>query len=188
MTAGAPVAAPVTAEGLYDLPDDGWRYELVAGELRRMPPAGFEHGAVAMSLGRRVANFVADDALGVVTVAETGFVLAPNPDTVLAPDVAFVRAARAPTGDAARKFAELAPDLVVEVVSRSDRPGEVTEKALRWVEAGVRLTWVVHPDQRTVAVYEPGGVVHLVRAPEELDGGDVLPGFRVAVADLFPSE
>jgi Uma2 family endonuclease len=152
---------PLTAEDLYDLPDDGRRYELVEAELRTMPPAGFEHGYVASNSALPLTEFVKDHGLGWVVAGDTGFVLARGPDVVLA------------------------PDLVVEVVSPSDRPGDVTEKAVRWVEAGVRLTWIVHPDQRMVAVYEPGAVNYLVHDDGELDGGDVLRGFRLAVADLF---
>ncbi|MDQ4097210.1 MAG: Uma2 family endonuclease [Actinomycetota bacterium] len=176
---------PLTAEDLYDLPPDDNRYELVEGALRTMPPPGFEHGYLTAKVAANLLAFVDEHLLGQVVAGDPGFVLARGPDTVLAPDVAFVRADRLPAPEHRHRFAELAPDLVVEVVSPSDRPGEVTEKAVRWVEAGVRLTWMVHPDQRMVAVYQPGAAVRLVHEDGELDGGDVLPGFRLAVADLF---
>jgi Uma2 family endonuclease len=176
---------PLTAEDLYDLPDDGRRYELVERELRTMPPPGFERGYLTSNITRPLAAFVKEHGLGWVVAGDPGFVVARGPDTVPAPDVAFVRADRLPDPEHRKRFAELAPDFVVEVVSPSDRPGDVTEKALRWVEAGVRLTWIVHPDERMVAVYEPGAVIPLVHEDGELDGGDVLPGFRLAVADLF---
>jgi Uma2 family endonuclease len=185
MAADAPPSPPMTAEDLYHLPDDGNRHELVEGVLTTMPPAGFEHGYVEVNIGAVLVPFVRQNGLGQVVVGDVGFVLGRDPDTVLAPDVAFVRRDRIPTGADRARFAEGVPDLVVEVVSPSDRPGEVTERALRWVEAGVRLTWVVHPERRMVAVYEPGGVVHLVHDDGELDGADVLPGFRLPVADLF---
>lgn len=182
-TSGA--AALMTAEELYWLPDDGMRHELVDGEVRTMPPAGFEHGHVESNACLELSRFVRAGDLGWVVVGDTGFVLARSPDVVLGPDVAFVAKDRLPKPEERHRFAELAPDLVVEVVSPWDRPGEVTEKALRWVAAGVRLVWVVHPDQRSVAVYETGGTVRLLRGRDELDGGAVLPGFRLPLADLF---
>lgn len=187
MSAAAPLppTSLMTAEELLDLPEDHLRHELVLGALRTMAPAGFEHGAVTMTIGARLHAFVAAHGLGAVLGAETGFTLARGPDTVRAPDVAFVRADRVPPSGARRGFAELAPDLVVEVVSPSDRTGEVTEKALMWVDAGVRLVWVVDPRPRAVTVYRPEGVVTLLRGSSELDGEDVLPGFRLPLGDLF---
>ena len=176
----------MTAEQLMDLPDDGRRRELVDGELREMAPAGFRHGRVAVRIGGRLDEFVRSRKLGAVAGAETGFRLTRQPDTVRAPDVSFIAAHRLPSDeDEQERFLELAPDLVVEVVSPSDRAAEVTEKALAWLDAGVALAWVVYPRQRLVAVYTPGGAVTHVGEGEELDGGEVLPGLRLPVADLF---
>ena len=111
--------------------------------------------------------------------------LSRDPDTVLAPDAAFVRADRVPPPGHRQGFAALAPDLVVEVVSPTDRAGAVADKALRWLESGTRLVWVVYPDRRLVAEHFPDGTVHLRQAEDLLDGGDVLPGFRVPVSELF---
>lgn len=173
----------VTAEHLLVMPDDGWRYELVRGELRRMPPAGYRHGRVAALLGRRMGNHAEQHGLGDVLATDTGFTLERGPDTVRAPDAAFVQAARVPEQD--RGFAELAPDLVAEVVSPNDTAAEVTEKALMWIAAGVRLVWVVYPDQRVVAVHRPGGSVTILGEDAVLDGEDVLPGFALPLAELF---
>ena len=187
MSAAAPLppTSPMTAEELLDLPDDGLRHELVLGELRTMTPAGFEHGRVAMRMGSRIEAFVDAHGLGVVLGAETGFTLARDPDTVRAPDAAFVRTDRVPAPGDRAGFAALAPDLVVEVVSPSDRAIEVSEKALMWADAGVRLVWIVDQRTRTVTVYRPDGAVSLLRGASELDGEDVLPGFRLPLADLF---
>ena len=180
------VVGPMTAEQLIELPDDGLRRELVDGELREMAPAGYRHGRVAARVARRLDEFVQARQLGGVAGAETGFRLTRQPDTVRAPDVSFVAAHRLPSDDDELDgFLELAPDLVVEVVSPPDRATEVTEKALAWLAAGVALAWVVHPRQRLVAVYTPGGTVTHVGEGEALDGGDVLPGLRLPVADLF---
>lgn len=175
----------LTVEELSELPDDGLRHELVEGELVSVAPAGFEHGDLAMELAFHVKAFVRARSLGAVLAAETGFVLRRKPDTVRAPDVAFVRAERVPPRDQRRRFAVLAPDLVAEVVSPTDRAGEVNGKVAQWLDAGVRLVWVVDPENRVVVAHEPGGVAHLLREGDELGGGDVLPGFRLPLAELF---
>ncbi len=120
-------AAAVSAAGLAELPDDGYRYDLIRGALRRMPPAGFEHGYIAAEIGARLRTYAREQGLGPVVAAETGFVIGRDPDTVLAPDAAFVRSDRLPPPEQRKGFLELAPDLVVEVVSPSDRASEVTE-------------------------------------------------------------
>jgi Uma2 family endonuclease len=184
MSATAPIVPPgMTAEELLELPDDHMRHELVEGELRTMAPAGEGHGWVAMAIGSKVFDHVEQQRLGRVYAAETGFILRRRPDTVRAPDVAFVAADRLPAKG--RGFAELAPDLVVEVVSPSDRASEVAEKAEMWLDAGVRLVWVVDPQARLAAVHHPGGLVTVLRQDGVLDGEDVLPGFRLPLAPLF---
>jgi Uma2 family endonuclease len=89
----------MTAEELLSFSDDGYRYELVKGELRKMPPAGFEHGVRGVGLTWRLAQYVETNRLGRVTAAETGFKIATDPDTVRAPDIGFVRADRIPDGE-----------------------------------------------------------------------------------------
>lgn len=177
--------APVTADELFAMDGDGTRRELVRGEVREMAPAGFPHGRTAMRLGVRIGTHVEAAGAGVVVAAETGFRIARDPDTVRAPDVAFIATEHVPPDAEQRGFPDLAPDLVVEVVSPSDRAGEVLEKALEWIGAGVRLVWVVYPAQRLVVVHGPGGSVAQVGAGGELDGADVLPGLIIAVDDLF---
>jgi Uma2 family endonuclease len=173
----------MTAEQLADLPDDAARHELVEGELHTMTPAGGEHGRTGARLLLRVGALVEARRLGDVFTAETGFVLSRDPDTVRAPDVAFVRAERVA---AARVpgFPVLAPDLVAEVVSPSDRAVEVAAKALAWLDAGVRLVWVVDPANRTVTVHSPEGT-RVLRGQDELDGEDVLPGFSLPLEELW---
>jgi Uma2 family endonuclease len=183
MSATAAQPVRMTAEELFELPDDHMRHELVEGELRAMSPAGFDHGRLALRIGARILDHVEGHGLGAVLAAETGFVLGRNPDTVRAPDVAFVAADRVPGG--ARGFPELAPDLVVEVVSPFDRASEVAAKAAMWLDAGVRLVWVVDPQARLAAVHHPGGLVTVLREDGALDGEDVLPGFRLPLAPLF---
>lgn len=174
----------MTAEQLFELPDDGMRHELVEGELRTMAPAGEHHGWVALALGSKIFEYVEQRRLGRAYAAETGFVIHRGPDTVRAPDVAFVAAPRV-SEIPARGFAELAPDLVVEVVSPSDRASDVSSKAAMWLDAGVRLVWVVDPQARLAAVHHPGGLVTVLREDGHLDGEDVLPGFRLPLASLL---
>jgi Uma2 family endonuclease len=184
--------APITADILLALPEDGWRYELVQGRLVRMSPTSWEHGAVSGNLYAAVHTFVTARRLGRVVMAETGFNLTQPGDadeTVLAADVAFVRVEHVPQPGSQeyQKFPHLAPDMVAEVVSPSQYQPEMAEKARLWLAAGVRLVWVVWPEHRQVDVWLPGSdaPVATLGAHDALDGRDVLSGFRFPVADLF---
>jgi Uma2 family endonuclease len=174
-----------TADELFMLPDDGFRYELVKGELRRMPPAGSEHGVMAMNAALVIGQFVKAHGLGVVFAAETGFRIASDPDTVRAPDLSFVRRERIPEGGIPRGFWQGAPDLAVEVISPSDTYTEVEEKVNDWLAAGTRLVLVLNPCTHTVSVYRSATEVARLTESDTLDGGQVLPGFSCRVADLF---
>lgn len=174
-----------TADELFMLPDDGFRYELVRGELRRMPPAGSEHGAVIMNIGTPLDQFVKAHRLGVVFGAETGFKIASDPDTVRAPDLAFIRRERIPAEGIPRSFWPGAPDLAVEVISPGDTYTEVEEKTSDWLNAGTRLVLVLNPRTRTVTVHtSPTDAIRLTDS-DTLHGGDLLPGFSCRVAELF---
>ncbi|MHC4974834.1 MAG: Uma2 family endonuclease [Planctomycetota bacterium] len=174
--------AITTADQLLKAGDIG-RCELVRGELRRMIPAGDEHGRITGKLTCAVGNHVMAGRLGVFHGAETGFVLSRDPDTVRAPDVAFTRAERAAAP--VRGFTPGAPDLAVEVLSPDDRPGYVREKVAEWLEAGACAVWVVDPRVRTVTVHAPPGDPRVLQETDVLDGGDVLPGFTLAVREIF---
>jgi Uma2 family endonuclease len=175
----------MTAEELALLPDDGYQYELVRGVLRRMSPASFRPSNITARLTVRIGSYVEEHGLGEVTGADGGYVLERGPDTVRAPDVAFVRAARVPAPEEQDRFAELAPDLVVEVVSPSDRMKDVEEKVEQYLALGVPLVWVFHPRRRTVTVHRAGREPRVLHEGEELDGEEVLPGFRLAIGDVF---
>jgi len=184
----APWAEPVlmTAEELLRLPDDEWRYELVDGRLVRMSLIGWRHGRIVMVLLRAVKGFVQEHHVGDIFLAETGFRISPEggPDTVLASDLAYVRAVRAPVADT-EGYPHLAPDLVAEVISPSQGRAEMGAKAKRWLRAGVQLVWIVLPEVRTVEVWRAGRLVRILTLEDELTGEEVLPGFALAVADLF---
>lgn len=175
----------MTAEELLAMPDDGFRYELINGELKQMSPAGHEHGKIAMRLSRRLSNHVEENKLGAVYAAETGFKLKTNPDLVRAPDAAFVRAERVAAASQVMGYFPGAPDLAVEVVSPGDKVSEVEEKVETWLQFGAQLVWVVSPRLRTITVYRSRTEIAILTVEDTLDGADVVPGFRCAVADLF---
>lgn len=175
----------VTAQELLERTADGFRYELVEGRLRKMAPAGNVHGYVAMKLGSRLEWFARESRLGRVYAAETGFRLSSDPDTVRAPDVAFVSRARIEAAGEVTGYWPGAPDLAVEVLSPSDTHAEVTEKSLAWLEAGCRLVLAVDPSQRTVTVYRSREDIRILTRGDSVDGADVVPGFALPVSDLF---
>jgi Uma2 family endonuclease len=168
------------------MPDDGQRHELVEGELRTMPPAGGEHGRVAMRIGTRLDTHVEPRQLGYVFAAETGFRIHRDPDTVLAPDAAFVTAERLADLLPVRAFVPLEPDLVAEVVSPFDTAVEVETKVQTWLRAGACLVWVVYPATRSITVYQSLTDVRVLTEADELNGAPVLPDLRCSVRDLFP--
>ncbi|MEW4570071.1 Uma2 family endonuclease [Tautonia sp. JC769] len=176
---------PMTSDELLRFDDPSVRVELDRGGLIAMPLPGGRHGRIGSKILRRVGNFVEDHRLGETYTAETGFLLQRDPDTVRGADVAFVSRARLePLGDPEGHL-PLAPDLVVEIVSPSDRPGRIASKLTEWLDVGARMVWWVYPDRREVVEHRPGLAPRAITAAEDLDGGDVLPGFRVRLADLF---
>ena len=174
--------AITTAEQLLRAGDIG-RCELVRGELRMMIPPAYEHGRITFRLGYRLGAYVEPRQLGTILAAETGFLLSRDPDTVRAPDVAFVRAEREP--GPIRGYFPGAPDLAVEVLSPDDRPGSVREKVAEWLAAGSLAVWVVDPRERTITVHEPNRRPHVLSASDRLRGGEVLLGFELAVGEIF---
>jgi len=175
----------MTAEELLELPDDDFKYELVAGELIRMPPGGWEHGTVAARLARLLDEYAEAHDLGKVCAADTGFILQRNPDIVRGPDAAFVTKARASAVRDARKFSPFGPDLAVEVVSPSERVSEIQEKLREYFAAGTRMVWVVYPSLRAVHIYRSPLDVRRLGENDSLDGEDVLPGFACPVRRCF---
>lgn len=176
---------PVTAEQLWRMPDDGTRRELVRGEMRVMTPAGAEHGRVAMTVGTLLSRHVRESDLGVAFAAETGFVLAHDPDTVRAPDAAFVSTERAEEIGRTVRFWPGAPDFAAEVVSPEDSFREVEEKALAWLEGGTKAVLVLDPARKTATVYRGRCEARVHGGEETLDLSDAVPGWRVRVSELF---
>ena len=175
----------LTADDLLRLDSEGVRGELIRGVLCETMPAGMEHGEIVMNLGAELMNFIKPRRLGRLTGSDAGVWLERDPDTVREPDIAYISAARLPPGVRVRGYAEVVPDLVVEIVSPSDSQREVNDKAQMWLSYGVDLVWVVQPDTYTVDVYRPGRAVVTLDEQDTLDGLDVLPGFTCAVRDIF---
>lgn len=175
----------LTADDLAKQPDDGTRYELVKGVLQKMPPAGFEHGICAAEIGSRLNVHVKTHKLGYVCGAETGFRIARNPDTVRAPDAAFVCQASIERQGIVKGYWNGAPDLAIEVISPGDTYAEVAEKVDEWLTAGCRMVWVVNPRRETVEVYRSNEDFTLLRGTDTLDGSDIVEGFRCQVQDIF---
>jgi Uma2 family endonuclease len=189
--ASVPWAEPArwTAEDLLSLPDDGRRYELVHGRLVRMAPTTWGHGQATENLQFALGSYVRAHHLGKIAPAETGFDLTlpgDDEDTVLGPDIAFVRMERVPASDA-EVFARLAPDLVVETASKGQHRPEMHAKARLWLKFGVRIVWLIWPRRRSVEIWLPGNdAPHAeLRDDQLLDGDDVVPGFTIPVAEIF---
>ncbi len=177
-------AKPITAEQFALMPDDGKRHELVAGELVVTPPPMPAHGESQAKTGSILLGFVRPRKLGRV-FTETGFVISTDPDTVRAPDVAFVAADRLPESRLPRGYFRFAPDIAVEVVSPSDTASGIRSRVRMWLEAGCRLVWVVYPASRSVTVYRSMSDVTMLESDDVLDGAPVFDGFGVSVSDLF---
>ena len=173
----------MTADELIALPRGQHRYELVKGELLTMSPSGEEHGAVIGNLTILLGQFVKANNLGILYGAETGFKLESDPDTVLAPDIAFIRRVR--LGRRSKGYRLGAPDLVVEVLSPSDHKKKVERKTAQWLELGAKTVWLVDPDSKTVEVHHAKGETTVFRENEELVDHDLVSGFRVRVSDIF---
>ena len=175
----------LTADDLLRLSGEGVKGELIRGVLHETMSAGVNHGRIVVKLVLLLGAFVMPRRLGTLVASDTGFWLERDPDTVREPDIAYISAQRMPIDADIPGYSEIVPDLVVEVMSPSDSLREVREKALMWLEHGVRLAWVVHPSARTVDVYQPDGSTITLTDDDTLDGGDVLPGFTCEVSDVF---
>mgnify|MGYP002336275079 CR=1 FL=1 len=174
----------VTVEELWELRDEPFRLALIDGELYRMPGAGGTHGKLQLFVGMHLGPFVLSHGLGDL-YGDTGFKLFPGRDTTLFPDVAFVRAERVPSPQQEVRFLELVPDVAIEIDSPTDYPKLRDEKLEAYLSAGTPCVWWLYPRSRSIDVFRPGREVVRLGPEDILDGGDILPGFSIRVADLF---
>ncbi len=175
----------MTADDLMRLDSQGIHGELKRGVFCETMPSGGDHGVISSIVNALVFMFIEPSQLGWVTT-EVGVFLERDPDTVLAPDVAYFSHERWPRNRSIPSYVEVVPDLAVEVKSPNDSRREIEEKARTWLDYGVRLVWTVHPETRTVDVYRDDGHVETFRIGDTLDGWEVLPGFSCAISRLFP--
>ena len=175
----------MTADELLTLPRGQFRHELVNGELKTTSLAGHLHGSTTAGLGARLARYVREHGLGQVYAAGTGFRLTANPDTVRAPDVAFVRNLIVDEIADTNGYWPAAPNLAVEVVDFEDIVFEVEEKVAEWLDAGSEQVWVLSPRLQTVVIYLSRSEVSVLTRKDTLDGGDIVPGFQISVAEIF---
>ena len=174
-----------TAEELIRLPSGERRLELVEGQLYEMPLEGGRHGNVAANIGSRLGIHIEETGAGLTFAGGTGFILQRAPDTVRAPDCAFVSKTRLPLVELTDDYLEMAPDLVVEVVSSDDSRHEISDRVNDWLRSGTRLVWVIMADARSVTVYRSLDNVSELSEDDTLDGEDVVPGFACQLRELF---
>jgi Uma2 family endonuclease len=177
------VSGPATEADLMAMPSDGHKYELVHGEIRRLSPAGARHGEISAEICARLREFVKPRGLGRLFDSSTGFRL-PN-GNVRSPDVSFVAKGRFENDESPVGYSPVVPDLAVEVRSPNDTAQEVLDKVGDYLDAGVRLVWVIDPQERRANRYRSLTDVRTASVDDELDGEDVLPGFSCRLGEIF---
>ncbi len=176
----------LTAEEFFQLPNprNGWQQELVRGEVITMPPPGGLHGVCCLKAGRRIGNFVEDHDRGTVASNDAGFITERDPDSVRGPDISFwlkERLKEIPVG-----YFDIAPDWLIEVLSPSNTRKQILTKLVEYFAKGVRLVWVIAPEDRTLTIYRMPDEGRLLHESATVTGEDVLPGFSCRVSDLLP--
>lgn len=176
----------LTAEEFFLLPQpsNGAQQELVRGEVITMPPPGGLHGVTCNKAGRRLGNFVEDNDRGTVTSNDTGFITERAPDSVRGPDISYWSKERLPVVPVG--YITIPPDLLVEVLSPSNTSKQIHDKLLEYFARGVRLVWVIAPEDRTVTIYRTAEEGRLLHETATVTGEEVLPGFTCRVSDLLP--
>ena len=175
----------LTADDLLRLYGEGVRGELIRGVLHETMSTGHEHGKIVTELVFALMSHVKPRRLGTVVASDSGVWLERDPDTVREPDVAYTSAEKNPLDVRIPGYAEVAPDLVVEVRSPSNSRREIHDKALMWISHGVSLVWVVHPDSRTIDVHRPDRSTITLKDNDTVNGAEVLAGFTCSLADVF---
>ena len=175
----------MTAEELLNMPDDGFRYELIRGKLRKRSLAGQTHGRYTSNISLSLGGHAKANRLGKSYIADTGYILTTDPDHVLAPDFAFISNERLNEIGESDGFAQGAPDVAVEVISPNDRYTEVEEKVEDWLNAGCRAVIIVNPRRQTVNLHRSPTNVTTLTESDTLEISDIIPGWRMPVEDIF---
>ncbi|HUG60266.1 MAG TPA: Uma2 family endonuclease [Methylomirabilota bacterium] len=175
----------LTAADVERMGSAGERMELIDGELREKEPMGGWHGEAQIEISGPLHAHVKRGGLGRIYPSDTQFRILRNPDIILIPDIAFVRAERLPQRAARKGIMPLAPELAVEVVSPNDRRSDLMVKVEQYERAGVPLIWLVDERRRSVEVRAIGHPSRMLRESDLLDGGEVVPEFQLPVADIF---
>lgn len=175
--------AGMTEEQFLRLPDDGRKYELVDGEAKEVP-AGFEHDVIGLHVGVMLAPFA--KGKGFLAGSQAGFRMVTG--NVRSPDVSFTRKERFPDGKPTKRFADFAPDLAIEVLSSQEDVLDLPRKVAEYFASGASAVWLLEPDACRATVYRSPTDTTDYGPDDEIDGGDLLPGFRCAVAELFAVE
>ena len=186
MTTSKTTTKLLTADDLLRLAAEGIGGELIRGVLVEKVSAGIRHGEIVTLLSFFLTAFILPRRIGRLVASDSGMMLERGPDTVREPDIAYISAEKLPLDVDVPGFYEGAPDLVVEIRSPSDTLAAVNDKAQMWLRFGVGIVWVVFPESRTVEVHPASGPPVLLGEDDNLDGGEVLPGFSCAVKDIFP--
>lgn len=173
-----------TAADLYAMGSDA-RFELIQGELVSVSPASFKTNLVLGNMYFAIRSFVQSREMGYVSVAEAGFLVETNPDTVVAPDVAYIARDRMPKPIPDRGYLPVVPDLIVEVISPTDERHDIQTKKALFARIVVPLVWWIDPRREAASIHIPGQVIQTIDRTGQFDGGNVLPGFRMAFNDLL---
>ena len=176
---------PITAEQLLEMDAKGMRGELIRGVFCPTMSAGMRHGEIVMKLGRLLGNAIADTRSGRIMGSDSGVKIESDPDTVREPDIAYFTRERLPLDQVVSGYAEVPPNLVVEVVSPNDTIREVAGKAILWISAGVQLVWVLWPETKMIEVHRPAQPVTTLRETDTLTAEEILPQFKVPIKDIF---
>jgi Uma2 family endonuclease len=184
-TASVTTPALLTAEEFAERPDPGFREELVRGRIVPMTMPKPRHGEICCTAVRILGNWAHDRDLGRILCNDTGVITERSPDTVRGADVAFYSYARVPKGPLPDRYLDVAPDLVIEVLSPSDRWPKVLAKVAEYLEAGTTAVIVLDDPRQTAHVYRADGATRLLAADEELTIPDLLGDFHVRVGRFF---